>query len=393
MNILIILDHFPASSKRHRKAGLFPLVIKMHVDLGYHVTVAVKNGNNTLIARELDNIGANYIPRKHNLNPAYLWQSLKNAPDKTWWKFIWKTRRFHSSVQNHFRKKAKPDCIVALMGVEQSGMLAYLTSHSLSTKFIIWEHKTHYARGSLDETRKNICRTVINSSDKVLAVSAPLLKNMESALAITINHGEVLNNPVSDTSFDHTYTPVSKIDNFKQGRFTYGGWTNWRKIKRPELLLKAFEKVHAANPDTCLIMIGPVDKELVDQYTAKPISNAILFTGSVPREEIDNYIFYIDCVVLPSDFETFGLPVIEAMSHGKPAIATECGGPEDILTSDKLGILIPRNDLTSLIEAMVKINKEYSRYDANGLKSHCMKNYSASATADRWKEVYKSLPL
>jgi len=55
--------------------------------------------------------------------------------------------------------------------------------------------------------------------------------------------------------------------------------------------------------------------------------------------------------VLPSRYETFGVALVEAMATGLPAVATRCGGPEDIVT-DQTGQLVPPDDPDALAEAL-----------------------------------------
>ena len=59
----------------------------------------------------------------------------------------------------------------------------------------------------------------------------------------------------------------------------------------------------------------------------------------------------IDAFVHPSRYETFGIVLVEALSTGRPVIATRCGGPNDIVRSED-GTLVDVDDATGLAEAM-----------------------------------------
>ena len=59
----------------------------------------------------------------------------------------------------------------------------------------------------------------------------------------------------------------------------------------------------------------------------------------------------IDVFVLPSLTEGTPNAIIEAMSHGKPIIATAVGGIPDVV-SEEVGILVPPNDVKALASAM-----------------------------------------
>ena len=61
----------------------------------------------------------------------------------------------------------------------------------------------------------------------------------------------------------------------------------------------------------------------------------------------------IDVVLLPSIYtEVFGLTLLEALSVGRPVIASRCGGPEDIVVDGQNGVLVPANDPIALAAAI-----------------------------------------
>jgi len=78
------------------------------------------------------------------------------------------------------------------------------------------------------------------------------------------------------------------------------------------------------------------------------------FTGALSRSETRRQMWSANALVLPSEFETFGVVLIEALATGIPVIATRCGGPEEIVTPAE-GVLINRGDETELTRAMISI--------------------------------------
>ena len=80
-----------------------------------------------------------------------------------------------------------------------------------------------------------------------------------------------------------------------------------------------------------------------------------------------------DCLVLPSIYECGGAVVLEAMSVGKPVIATDWGGPADYLDPE-CGILVPPTSRQAFVEglrdAMVRMAtspRDRKRLGANGI--------------------------
>jgi glycosyltransferase involved in cell wall biosynthesis len=94
-----------------------------------------------------------------------------------------------------------------------------------------------------------------------------------------------------------------------------------------------------------------------------------------------------DAFVLSSDYETFGVVLIEAASCGKPLIATMGSGPESIVTP-ALGILVPPRDQKSLAAAMVRMRVRISDYNAPAIRRECLDRFGEKAVVDKLVSVY-----
>jgi len=70
--------------------------------------------------------------------------------------------------------------------------------------------------------------------------------------------------------------------------------------------------------------------------------------------------------------ETFGLTLIEAAASGVPVVATNSGGPVDIISNCKNGILIDVSDSKNISDAILKIlndKDQWNKYSDNGIKN------------------------
>ncbi|HEY6801964.1 MAG TPA: glycosyltransferase [Pyrinomonadaceae bacterium] len=139
-----------------------------------------------------------------------------------------------------------------------------------------------------------------------------------------------------------------EIDGFRvSGPFTFLSVFEWGERKAPELLLKAFNDEFGANEDAVLICKAynsDVTISIADQVKSYGLSEAggrIIFSINevLPNYQIGSLYRSVDCFVLPSRGEGWGLPIMEAMACGLPVIATNWSGPADFITKDTAYLL------------------------------------------------------
>jgi glycosyltransferase involved in cell wall biosynthesis len=74
----------------------------------------------------------------------------------------------------------------------------------------------------------------------------------------------------------------------------------------------------------------------------------VYFTGWLSAEELAAWYQKADILVVPSWYEPFGMVVLEGMLYGLPIVASNIGGPAEILGDGRTGILVPPRDPAAL---------------------------------------------
>ena len=88
-----------------------------------------------------------------------------------------------------------------------------------------------------------------------------------------------------------------------------------------------------------------------------------------------------DCFVLPSEMESFGIVLVEALACGLPVISTDAPyGPREILADGKYGTLVPVHDALALKNAMVAQMKK-GKVAAD---EESWRRYTLEAAVDRY---------
>lgn len=111
------------------------------------------------------------------------------------------------------------------------------------------------------------------------------------------------------------------------------------------------------------------------------------------RPDARNLLRALDIFVLPSVLpEPFGLVVTEAMAAGLPVVATDQGGPREIVVHQQTGLLIPPNDPHALADALANLidhaglRQQYGEAGRIRLVEH----FSLQLFVDRFSNLYST---
>jgi len=95
---------------------------------------------------------------------------------------------------------------------------------------------------------------------------------------------------------------------------------------------------------------------------------------------------------LPSEKESFGLAVLEAMSCGVPVVASKTGGLPELVKDGETGFLVPVGDIGSLSRAIMLLLKDdslYRKFAVNSRERACQ--FSTEGIIPLYEDLYKSL--
>jgi teichuronic acid biosynthesis glycosyltransferase TuaC len=153
---------------------------------------------------------------------------------------------------------------------------------------------------------------------------------------------------------------------------------------------KAWPSVLRHVPNATLLVVGdgPLGGEL--ESMTKPLGERVRLIARQPLEQVPSYMAAADILVLPSHSEGTPNVVLEALASGRRVVATSVGGVPDLITSPKLGALVPPHDPDALADALMLALRE--PYDANEIARLGARGgwaVSAAALHDVLKEAAK----
>ena len=142
---------------------------------------------------------------------------------------------------------------------------------------------------------------------------------------------------------------------------------------------------------------GPLKESLQNQINVNNLSDKVKLLGRIPNEELPSYYGACDLFVLSSIWKTeaFGIVQIEAMSCGKPVVATHIpeSGVDWVNEDGFSGINVNPEDSKAIADAILSItsSKEtYERYCANA-KERFNNSFTIDKMIEKCYSVYKSL--
>jgi glycosyltransferase involved in cell wall biosynthesis len=126
-----------------------------------------------------------------------------------------------------------------------------------------------------------------------------------------------------------------------------------------EYLVKAFSSLTKKYPDLPikLLIVGGGSMKNQLQILAEDIGikDKTIFTGAVKHSSIAEYHNMMDIEVYLSDYESFGVSVIEASACENPVVVSNVGGLPEVVDDNETGIVVEPKNPKSAAEAIEKL--------------------------------------
>jgi glycosyltransferase involved in cell wall biosynthesis len=156
-----------------------------------------------------------------------------------------------------------------------------------------------------------------------------------------------------------------------------------------DLLIKAFAAIAPAFPDWKLVIWGegPERASLEQLRIAMGLKDCVLLPGV--SKHPSGWIAGADAFVLSSRYEGWGNALLEAMASGLPVVSFDCPwGPSEMIQDGIDGILVPRENVRALSEALRKIIGDQGLRERFGAKAAAAaRRYSHESIVASWNLI------
>lgn len=169
--------------------------------------------------------------------------------------------------------------------------------------------------------------------------------------------------------------------------------------KGQHVFLRAAALVREKFPETCFQIIGAAlfdeqayEREIRSLTRDLGLEDSVEFLGF--REDVPELVASLDVIVHAStSAEPFGQVIVEGMVAGKPVIATDGGGPREIVIPGETGLLIPMGDAEAMAEAITFLLEHPETAGEMGRRGQerAVEFFSIERTARKVEAVYDDL--
>jgi len=278
------------------------------------------------------------------------------------------------------------------------------TFHSLG----LVEEEIFGPNSRIPEIRHKIEKLICHSADRIIAANNQEKMDLEELYQVDPEIITVIPSGVNLKIF----RPLSQEESRREIAFpndifliTYAGRLDERKGL--DILLKAMQL--ADNPVIQAVVVGgpPSNKPflsradlsrepyqkyitLVDEYG---LENQVTFTGGKPQDQLAPYYCAGDVTVVPSQYEPFSIPALEALACGSCVIASRSSGLKSTVKENHVGTLFEPGSAEQLAEK-IKIfydQPELKKELRENARPYVEENFSWMSVAQEVRGVYQEL--
>lgn len=172
-----------------------------------------------------------------------------------------------------------------------------------------------------------------------------------------------------------------------------GALGNIRPAKNYHLLLRAAALLKEDSVSYHFLIVGEghgrLLEQLLDLRAELGLEETVTFAGF--RDDVERVLSGLDLYLLTSSSEGFSLSTVQALASGLPVVATRCGGPEEIITHGKHGLLVDASSPKEVAEGVRHLARNPSEAQRLAMIGQRLvrERFSVDAMVHRYEALYE----
>jgi glycosyltransferase involved in cell wall biosynthesis len=180
-----------------------------------------------------------------------------------------------------------------------------------------------------------------------------------------------------------------------KNHFVIGNIGRLFKLKGHADLIAAFAKILLQVPHARLLFVGDglLRGEIENQIHALGLDGKVIFTGLVPPGEVARYVGIMDCLAHLSYREALSRALPQALAAGKPVIAYDFDGADEVCLENETGFIVRTGDTDAAAQRLLQLANDPALRERFGRAGTVFvrDNFSIEKMVDDQYHVYLKL--
>ena len=168
--------------------------------------------------------------------------------------------------------------------------------------------------------------------------------------------------------------------------------SNFRPVKRSLKTIEAFADLVRTVP-ACLLMVGDGPERASCEARARELGvrDRTRFLGA--QADVERLLPVADVLLLPSEYESFGLAALEAMACGVVPVATRAGGLPEVIRDGEDGLLVPEADIDRMGSIVAGLLTDADRLAAlkRAARKSAVERFATETVVPRYEALYRDV--
>jgi glycosyltransferase involved in cell wall biosynthesis len=244
-----------------------------------------------------------------------------------------------------------------------------------------------------EKLRRRLAYRLVSRIGMMVAVSNDLKRFIVNTVGMPAHRIKVVHNGID------TMSPVGPEEvrrhraelGLVEGEKVVGVVGSLYPAKGHRYLLAAVQQVLKTSPHVIVLIIGrgELESPLKEEVKRLGLSQQVRFLGF--RNDIPALLALMDVFVLPSLSEGLSIALLEAMSAGKPVLATDVGGNPELVVDGETGFLVPPREAEALAARLLLLlnDKDQARRLGEKGRKRVLQHFTLRAMVSRYQRIYE----
>jgi glycosyltransferase involved in cell wall biosynthesis len=168
---------------------------------------------------------------------------------------------------------------------------------------------------------------------------------------------------------------------------------NFDPIYNVSCVLRAFALIQKRFSDATLVVAGDgVERTKLERLARELELRNVTFTGLVTPEKMPELYDAADIYLNASNVDNMPLSILEAFAAGLPVVTTNAGGIPYVVSHEKTGLLVEKDDAKAMAEAAIRLleSEDLGSSLASNARAECAK-YKWDVVRENWLNFYREV--